>query len=280
MAASDAEQIMSDPALLSEQVKRQMNKPLIHESWEGTYRTEGNERFFEQAYDYMVGVLKQPEGSQALDIGCGICANSVRLARRGYQVTARDYSESIIGPAHENVAAKGLSDRIDIGRDDILNLSFPDAQFDLVLCWGVLMHVPDAERALTQLTRVLKPGGYLVLEELPFRAPEALLMRGYWRALKGKQIQITRTAAGFEHRSEFGGETLFWRHTDPKWLVDQCSSRGCTLVERGCSIFTDLYQYLPGKLLKEAAYGLNRFWLKRVNRAGPSYHNIFIFRKG
>src|SRR6516165_8944066 len=124
---------------LSELIKRQMNKPQIHESWETTYRTAGNERFFEQAYDYIVRLLNQPDGSQALDIGCGICANAVRLARRGYYVTAADYSEPILEQARANVDKSQLADRITIRREDILGLSFPDNHFDLVLCWGVLM---------------------------------------------------------------------------------------------------------------------------------------------
>lgn len=136
---------------LSDRVKRQMNKPQIHDSWERTYRTPENERFFEQAYDEVVKTVNQPAGSRALDIGCGICANSIRLARRGYAVSAADYSEPILIQARENVSRNQLSDRIGIGREDILNLSFPNDHFDLVLCWGVLMHIPNAERAIGEL---------------------------------------------------------------------------------------------------------------------------------
>ncbi len=265
--------------MLSEKVKRQMNKPLIHDSWESAYRNDENERFFEQAYDSIVGVLRQPQDSLALDIGCGIGANSVRLARRGYRVVAADYSEAILGPTHENVERRGVADRIDIRREDILNLSFPDAQFDLVLCWGVLMHIPAAERALAQLTRVARPGGYIVFEEINTHAPEALLMRAYWRLLKGKKIQAVKTPAGVEHQSEFGGETLFWRHADRRWLVDQLGAHSCKLVACGSGMFTDLYQYLPGKPLKSLAHAWNRFWLRRINLPRLAYHNILIFQK-
>src|SRR5205807_1846010 len=116
------------------------------------------EQFFEQAYDDFVKLIGQPRGSRALDIGCGICANSIRLARRGYLVSATDYSEPILIQAHENVSRHQLTDQITIGREDILQLSYPNNYFDLVLCWGVLMHVPDAERAISELVRVAKPG--------------------------------------------------------------------------------------------------------------------------
>jgi 2-polyprenyl-3-methyl-5-hydroxy-6-metoxy-1,4-benzoquinol methylase len=82
---------MSEPTL-GDQVKSQMNRIDIHDVWEDLYRTPGNESLFEDCYDYIVKVANQPKGSRALDIGCGICANSVRLARRGYEVEAGDYS--------------------------------------------------------------------------------------------------------------------------------------------------------------------------------------------
>ena len=190
------EPIVSDPLQnISEHVKRQMNQPQIHDAWEKNYRSSGNERFFEEAYDEFVRRLGQPLRSRALDIGCGICANSIRFARRGYIVSAADYSEPILAQARENVARHGLSDRITIGREDILNLSFPNNHFDLVLCWGVLMHIPDAERAISQLVRVVKPGGYIVLEEINQNAPEAFMMRLAWSTLK-RDVTITNKPQG------------------------------------------------------------------------------------
>lgn len=239
-------------------MKRQVNKPQIHDIWESTYRNEGNERLYEQAYDDIAGVLHQPKDSLALDIGCGIGANSVRLAQRGYRVTAADYSEPILERTHQNVEQKGVADRIDICRQDILNLSFPDAQFDLVLCWGVLMHIPAAERAISQLSRVAKPGGYIVVEEINAHAPEAHLMRTFWRLLKRKKIQAVKTPAGVEHQSDFGGETLFWRHADPRWLIDQFGQHSCKLVTVRSGQFTELYQYLPGKRLQSLVHVWNR----------------------
>jgi ubiquinone/menaquinone biosynthesis C-methylase UbiE len=264
---------------MSDQVKRQMNQPQIHEAWEKAYRTQGNGRCFELAYDDFVARIAQPKDSLALDIGCGICANSIRLAERGYLVKAADYSESILAAARQNVAHFQLADRISINRDDILRLSFPNDHFDLTLCWGVLMHVPDAQRALAELVRVTKPGGFLVLEEINQNAPEARMMRLLWRIAKRRKITITRRPAGFEHTSLFAGETLFWRHVSPRWLVDELRNHSCTLVKRGCSLFSDLTMYMPIRFLNSSIHAWNQFWLRRVNLPQPSLHNVFVFRK-
>ena len=264
---------------MSDQVKRQMNQPQIHASWEKMYRTVENELFFEQAYDDFVRRIGPQPGAHALDIGCGICANSIRLARRGYIVSAADYSEPILVQARDNVSRNQLSDRITIGREDILNLSFPSGHFDLVLCWGVLMHIPNAERAISELARVTKPGGVLVLEEINQHAPEAWVMRAGWAALK-KNIAITNTPRGHEQSSRFEGETLFWRHSNTSWLISQFSRHSCNLVRRDSGMFSDLHMYARSKFLKTAINTWNRLWARRVNLPQLAFHNIFIFRKG
>jgi hypothetical protein len=141
------------------------------------------------------------------------------------------------------------------------------------------MHVPDINRALLELIRVAKPGGYLVFEEINSRSPEALLMRIYWKLFKGKRIRATKTPAGVEHTSEFAGEMLFWRHIDPRWLIERLASHSCISTERGCSMFSELYQYLPTYILKSIVYNFNICWIQFVNRPNLSYHNIFVFRK-
>jgi SAM-dependent methyltransferase len=260
-------------------MKRQVNRNEIHESWETTYRLDQNERSFECCFDDIVKVVNQPPQSQALDIGCGICANAIRLARRGYRVTAADYSEAILDPARQNVERNGLSDSINVHREDILELSFPDNEFDLVLCFGVLMHIPKADRALDELVHVAKPDGYLVFEEINRHSPEAGFMRWVWRTFKRAKIQTHTTPAGVEHNCEFEGEQLFWRHVNWEWMVEQMKARSCSLVSRRPGVFSDMHIYARPEILRRAIHGLNRFWIRHVRLPQPAYHNLLIFKK-
>jgi ubiquinone/menaquinone biosynthesis C-methylase UbiE len=280
MSKEEAVEPSADDAIsLSDQMKRQCNQRDIHDSWEKTYRTEGVERTWEAVFDCVTAYLKQPADSHALDIGCGKCYNSLRLARRGYQVTAGDYSEAIISEARKNVEKLGLADRISISRQDILSLTYPENSFDLVLCYGVLMHIPEIERAIAELARVCKPGGFIVLEEISMWAPEALLMRTYWRLLKQGRIKITAVPQGRENSTTFAGETLFWRHTDFAWLQQRFAAHGCLLQRRGSSMFTELYQYMPGQILKNLCHRFNRNYPRSINISSLAYHNLLFLQK-
>src|SRR6266850_1266839 len=101
-------------------VQNLLARPEMHCQWEGDYRTSDNEDFYERAFDYIIGVLEPPPGTTFLDAGCGPCAHSVRLARRGLNVHAVDFSESALDMAQEYVQSRGLQDRIILAKESLL----------------------------------------------------------------------------------------------------------------------------------------------------------------
>src|SRR5436309_2094780 len=104
----------------SKLVESFLAKPVIHERWENDYRTAENEGFYEQAFNYMTRVLSAPENATILDAGCGTCAHSIRLAKRGFLVRAVDFSESVLAVAKAKVKTEGLGPRVDIQRESLL----------------------------------------------------------------------------------------------------------------------------------------------------------------
>jgi len=97
------------------------------------------------------------EHRRLLEIGCGIGVDSIQLAKRGYQVTAVDLTETALAVARQFAAHRGVA--IDFRLGNAERLDFPDESFDAVYSFGVLHHTPDIERSVAEVHRVLRPGG-------------------------------------------------------------------------------------------------------------------------
>jgi ubiquinone/menaquinone biosynthesis C-methylase UbiE len=102
-------------------------------------------------------VREQLPAAAFLDAGCGdgryLAALASELPPRRAGV---DLSERILETARARIDA-------DLRQGSLEALPFADGEFDLVLCTQVIEHVPDAERAMGELHRVLRPGGRLVV---------------------------------------------------------------------------------------------------------------------
>jgi SAM-dependent methyltransferase len=136
-------------------------------------------------------------GDRVLDWGCGLGQVSWLLARRGLAVTSFDIKRF---PDHGMVID---GDQIVIGEDPVL-LPFPSASFDAVLSSGVLEHVVDEKASLGEIKRVLKPGGFFFVYQLPQRYAYAELINR-WRSRRWhhprrytpRSVKTELEAAGF-----------------------------------------------------------------------------------
>jgi ubiquinone/menaquinone biosynthesis C-methylase UbiE len=100
-------------------------------------------------------------GDRALDVGCGTGYQLHDLAARGFEVTGVDGSPDMLAEAHHNVPGAELHEA------DVAALPLPDASFDLVLCIEVLRYLPDPERCISEIARVLRPGGLCLATAAP-----------------------------------------------------------------------------------------------------------------
>jgi ubiquinone/menaquinone biosynthesis C-methylase UbiE len=96
-------------------------------------------------------------GRSVLEIGCGIGMDSHRMARHGLRVTCIDLTQVAIDTVKDRFAREGIEGTFEVG--DAEALSFPDEHFDYDYSFGVLHHVPDTERSVQEVWRVLKKGG-------------------------------------------------------------------------------------------------------------------------
>ncbi len=101
------------------------------------------------------------KGKQCLDVGCGGGRYTIAMSRMGAgQATGCDISDD--GLANARLRAEGMSN-VSFEKASVLDLPFDDGSFDFVFSSGVLHHTTDPDKGLDELTRVLRPGGYLYL---------------------------------------------------------------------------------------------------------------------
>lgn len=107
--------------------------------------------------------LELPIGSHILDVGCGAGLAAVALAQRGYLVEAVDAASTMVSFTRQRAAETGVEHRVNASRGDVYHLAFPDKSFSLALSIGVIPWLQSPEVAISELARVLKPGGYLLM---------------------------------------------------------------------------------------------------------------------
>ena len=100
--------------------------------------------------------LRYGVGKDLLEVGCGTGLILEQLAPRCRSARGIDLSPGMLEPAK----ARGL----DVQVGSATSIPFPDNQFDVVCSFKVLAHVPEIERALSEMLRVTRSGGYVLAE--------------------------------------------------------------------------------------------------------------------
>ena len=136
----------------------------------------------------LVAALALSGSERVLDAGCGRglaligCAKELTTGRAiGIDLWSRDLSGNRPEGARANAAVEGVADRVDVQTGDITSLPFTDGAFDAVISMTVIHNIhPQARRdqALSELIRVLKPGGRIALFDLLNTSRYADVLRG------------------------------------------------------------------------------------------------------
>jgi len=113
-------------------------------------------------------------GASVLDVGCGLGAPAVRISRRhGCRVTGVNISREQVRQGRELIRGEGLAGDVVIERGDARSLRFPDDSFDAVVCLeaagDICVNEADKQRLVSELFRVVRPGGYVGFSDLALR---------------------------------------------------------------------------------------------------------------
>lgn len=105
--------------------------------------------------------------AKILDAGAGSGRFTIEIAKRGFHVIACDYSPAMLDVIRSKIENFGLTDNVELSRQDITQMTFKSNEFDYVYSLRVLVNLDtkDNERkALNEIIRVCKPGGKILIE--------------------------------------------------------------------------------------------------------------------
>ena len=142
----------------------QLNRARWRRYWEKQSASyDRRMRFFDRvlAGDSRAWACAQATG-QTLEVAIGTGLN-LPFYPSETELTGIDLSPAMLAVARQRAGQLGRA--VDLREADALGLPFPDASFDTVVCTFSLCAIPDEHAAVREMTRVLRPGGLLLLAD-------------------------------------------------------------------------------------------------------------------
>lgn len=170
-----------------------MRQNFWKESWKAVNRDRIAEygKAISPAPDKIIGILQNHHAKAVCDAGCGCGIYAAKLLASGFAVDGFDLSTDAIEIAREHAPAARLKTA------EVCCTSYPSGCFDAVVCRDVLDHIgkQDAELAIPELLRILKPGGILIAtldapDEEYCREPHAVNADGDFVYTGGKWAEM------------------------------------------------------------------------------------------
>lgn len=204
-----------------------------------------------------IAALVQPgPADHILDIGSGIGGPARYFANRfGCSVTGIDLTSEFCDVARHLTRLLGLEDRIGFEVGDALAMPFSDAGFDGAYSMNVSMNIADKGRFYREISRVLKPGGWLVLSELAKGEGGDLDYPTPW-ALSARTSFLSTPEETRRGLVEAGFEVVQVHSTLDKAL--EFGARSRAMVERGEKPPHRAVMLIHGEIAKQAMGNTSR----------------------
>lgn len=125
-------------------------------------------------HEALLNEIMPLEEKRILDVGCGNGSTVLEIAKQvgpEGKAVGIDFSPEGIAEAEKKAIELGLEEATEFKVADAEKLPFEDKSFDIVISECVVCLTPDKQKALNEKTRVLKPGGKIVMHDVISKAP-------------------------------------------------------------------------------------------------------------
>jgi 2-polyprenyl-3-methyl-5-hydroxy-6-metoxy-1,4-benzoquinol methylase len=179
---------------------------------------------------YILELIGDVHGKKVLDAGCGEGFYSLWLSEKGAKVLGIDGSDEMIKIAKKNASIRDLDAKFLIG--DISDLGIEDGVFDLVLSTLVLMELKEADKTISELVRVTKNEGNILIS-----VQHPMLTAGDWERESGQKLFRKLDNYFLERELEVAWEdenkdqiTFKYYHRSLQAYIEPFLRKGCVLT--------------------------------------------------
>ncbi|AHH97889.1 hypothetical protein GCM10010174_29650 [Kutzneria viridogrisea] len=161
---AEVRRILDEPEFASGELTSEQDARVGYRAWSARYDEPGNP-MIDMEQPAVWGLLADIPPGEALDAACGTGRHARHLVELGHRVTGVDLTPEMLDVARESVPQAQFTE------GDLCELPFGEDSFDLVVSGLAVAHVAELDKAISELARVLRPGGRLVISALhPFQA--------------------------------------------------------------------------------------------------------------
>jgi 2-polyprenyl-3-methyl-5-hydroxy-6-metoxy-1,4-benzoquinol methylase len=245
-------------------MKRKMNKiTTAYYADTAPMEAQTSPRYIREIFNKLIKESEK-KPNFVLDLGSGVGSNLPTLIKVAKKVYAGDISEMALTESRKRHAVYGNKIVFDIC--DAQAMKYPDNYFDLVVCTEVLEHVSDLKNTISEIARVVKPHGQVIVT-----TPNYLNITGIIKKIKDMKV-------GREYWEPWGCHADgFERHITPFLLFKEF--KPCFMVKKyiGIDYAGGWFNYLPyGKaILRILLTPLG--YMPFFKRFG--LHNVFVLKK-
>jgi demethylmenaquinone methyltransferase/2-methoxy-6-polyprenyl-1,4-benzoquinol methylase len=184
--------------------------------------TGGQDRAWRKA---VARAIDAKPGERVLDLAAGTGTSSAAIAASGAEVVACDFS---LGMLQVGTRRQGESSGVTFVAGDALNLPFADDSFDAVTISFGLRNVADTHQALSEMLRVTRPGGRLLVCEVS-HPPNKMLAKGHKTHLTHGLPLLAKASSNPESYNYLAESTLKW--PDQAGLAAMIREAGWTKIQ-------------------------------------------------
>jgi arsenite methyltransferase len=222
-----------------------------------------------RATEELINLCRINKDTYVLDVGCGAGVTPCYLAGKyGCRVMGVDILEGMVTKSRERARRARLEERVEFRTTDVQQLPFENDLFDVVLTESVMVFPENKQRAIRECARVIKPGGFVGLNESTWlKSPPPAELAAWVSQDLGANVELL-TSEGWQAALTAAGLKVV---SAQSYVIEVKDETRGILQRYGCGGMLGVFSRMLALYIRNASY---RDFVRRVGRGGITPANL------